>query len=338
MQNTQTSPSTATINPVADSRDNIIKKSTPKIVRSHEAIVFETPGEKGSLFLGGEATGDRLITGTIEATANSGPLPHIHTHEDEIFIIQSGEFELFLNVEYILANEGDVIFGARGEVHGFRGMPHSEPNIFTGIVAPAGFEHFFAGRAALMASPDTTTEQLNAHAASFGIDFFDSDVIIPLVESPKSRVVRAGTAPVLEAFGDRAEVLLASAQTGGKYTLFSLQTPAQNGPPLHIHELEDELFFIQEGTYEFVLETEAADGSSTMETVIANSGDVVWAPRNWKHSFRNVGESTGHMYIAMLPGNFDEFFAANAKAFENGTATPENLVAIGAEYGIRYII
>jgi hypothetical protein len=40
------------------------------------------------------------------------------------------------------------------------------------------------------------------------------------------------------------------AQTGGLFSLVEVSTPQGSGPPPHVHEREDEAFYVLEGSYE----------------------------------------------------------------------------------------
>ena len=66
-----------------------------------------------------------------------------------------------------------------------------------------------------------------------------------------------------------------------------------------MHQYEDELFYVQEGSYEFRFGD---------ETVVANRGDLVHLPCHIPHSFRNIGSEMGVTMNITIPGGFEQFF------------------------------
>lgn len=70
-------------------------------------------------------------------------------------------------------------------------------------------------------------------------------------------------------------------QTEGHYSLFEGRNTPGGGVPLHFHTLDEETFYVLEGTYEFQL------GG---ETIRARPGECLHVPRPMPHAFRNVGE------------------------------------------------
>src|SRR3712207_2731996 len=68
--------------------------------------------------------------------------------------------------------------------------------------------------------------------------------------------------------------------TGGAYLLTDSVVPPQGGPPPHVHNREDEAFWVLEG------ELEVSVGESGFR---AGAGSFVHLPRGVPHSFRNSG-------------------------------------------------
>src|SRR3974390_338492 len=84
--------------------------------------------------------------------------------------------------------------------------------------------------------------------------------------------------------GDVYRILATGEQTGGVYTLCETRVSPDNGPPPHIHNREDEAFFIVEGEVIFQL------GDRTVECA---SGSFVQGPRGIPHAFKNTGPHAG---------------------------------------------
>ena len=92
----------------------------------------------------GETTGERfsLVEHPMSARALAAPL-HRHTREDEYSYVVAGRMGALLGDEVLEAEPGDLVFKPRGEWHTFWNAG-DEPCRILEIIAPAGFERFFA--------------------------------------------------------------------------------------------------------------------------------------------------------------------------------------------------
>lgn len=88
-----------------------------------------------------EATAGKLTV--FEATMPEGfsPPRHIHTREDEVFLVQDGEVCFDVDGELTLATRGATVYMPRGIAHTFR--IQSPVARMLGIMTPGGFEHLF---------------------------------------------------------------------------------------------------------------------------------------------------------------------------------------------------
>jgi quercetin dioxygenase-like cupin family protein len=136
---------------------------------------------------------------------------------------------------------------------------------------------------------------------------------------------------VISAFGDTVQTKLSAADTGGQLSLGIVTTPSRNGPPLHRHTREDELFIIIEGIYRFV-----SDG----EEHAAGPGAVIWLRRGTVHTFQVVSEVPGKAWIFVLPGGFESFFRASAAIFveaAGGAPDMAKIMAAASAAGIEIL-
>jgi mannose-6-phosphate isomerase-like protein (cupin superfamily) len=105
---------------------------------------------------------------------------------------------------------------------------------------------------------------------------------------------------MLWSFNMLMDVKASAEDTGGALTVIdSWVTPAAN-PPMHVHHMSDEGFYVLEGEVEFFL----ADTSS-----IAGPGDFVFGPRGVPHRFE-VRTSEARLLVIGTPGGGERFFAA----------------------------
>jgi mannose-6-phosphate isomerase-like protein (cupin superfamily) len=128
-------------------------------------------------------------------------------------------------------------------------------------------------------------------------------------------------------FGE-VEILVkaSAATTAGALTVFEENEPVDT--PLHVHEHEDELFYVLEGEHVFqVGEREHRAGP----------GDLVFAPRGVPHSQRRVVPREGRTLVLTSPGGLEGFFRELAEADRDGSLGPEAYVRASERYGITWL-
>jgi mannose-6-phosphate isomerase-like protein (cupin superfamily) len=115
--------------------------------------------------------------------------------------------------------------------------------------------------------------------------------------------------------------------TGGAFTLFE-EVPPLVDTPLHIHEVEDELFYVLEGEHVFRV------GERELP---AAPGGIVFAPRSVPHAQQRVVPGKGRLLILTSPGGFEGFFRRLAAAQEAGTLGPDAYAEASEEYRITWL-
>jgi mannose-6-phosphate isomerase-like protein (cupin superfamily) len=128
-------------------------------------------------------------------------------------------------------------------------------------------------------------------------------------------------------FGE-VEVLVkaSAATTGGAFTVFEESEPVDT--PLHVHENEDELFYVLEGEHVFQV------GDQEFRT---GPGGVVFAPRGVPHSQRRVVPRKGRVLVLTSPAGFEGFFRELAEADRAGRLGPEAYASASHHYGVSWI-
>jgi quercetin dioxygenase-like cupin family protein len=99
-------------------------------------------GDVISVLLGGEQTGGRLTVMLGNAPPGGGPPPHLHTNEDELFLVVEGRISYFANDCWTEIGPGGAIYFPRGVVHSFRNIG-TTPSKHWLIATPSGLEKFF---------------------------------------------------------------------------------------------------------------------------------------------------------------------------------------------------
>lgn len=91
----------------------------PRLAARGQCESFQFGGESFEILLDGKDTGGLSIL-EVFVDPDFGPPLHVHTHEDEFFIIHEGEFEFIIGDAKVYAGPGDTLFAPRGIAHRFR--------------------------------------------------------------------------------------------------------------------------------------------------------------------------------------------------------------------------
>jgi mannose-6-phosphate isomerase-like protein (cupin superfamily) len=128
-------------------------------------------------------------------------------------------------------------------------------------------------------------------------------------------------------FGEVEILVKTTAQTtGGAFSIFEENSPVDTPP--HVHEHEDELFFVIEGEHVFQVGDDAFH---------VGPSALVFAPRGVPHSQRRVVERTGRVLVMCSPGGLEGFFRELAEAQRNGSLGAEAYAAASSRYGITWL-
>lgn len=104
-------------------------------------------GVKYKTILSTEETGGKMSIVDSLSPVGSGPPLHVHTGEDETFIIVTGACKFHLAGEEFVRGPGETVFIPRGAEHTFQ-VVGDMPCRHIVILTPGGFEGFFAEMAA----------------------------------------------------------------------------------------------------------------------------------------------------------------------------------------------
>jgi quercetin dioxygenase-like cupin family protein len=95
------------------------------------------------------------------------------------------------------------------------------------------------------------------------------------------------------------------AETGGTMTVLETVVTPGDGPPLHVHETDDEAIYVLEGEIDF----------RVVDEIYGNrSGSFVFVPRGTPHTFQNVGSDDARMLLIFTPAGIERLFERAAAA------------------------
>jgi mannose-6-phosphate isomerase-like protein (cupin superfamily) len=151
-------------------------------------VIGPTGGQEGFLgsigvrfLIDGSEAGERfsLVEHPMSPRALAAPL-HLHTREDEYSFVLEGRMGALLGDEVVEAGPGDLVFKPRNQWHTFWNAG-DEPCRILEIIAPAGFERFFAELDAMGGAINADPDELAALGERYGM-YFKLDSVPELVE------------------------------------------------------------------------------------------------------------------------------------------------------------
>ncbi len=128
--------------------------------------------------------------------------------------------------------------------------------------------------------------------------------------------------------GMEIKYLAIGGDTGGAYSVFEIDCEPGAGPPAHIHSLEDESFYVLEGTFEFHIGD---------QTLIATPGWFGIGPRGLAHAFRATSDKPAKMLMIANPSGFENFFDELGDLHANPDTAPSQVEKVFAAYGMQLV-
>ena len=138
-----------------------------KLVESHQGRVVNVMGNQLRVILSGSDTGGTLEFVELTANPGIGIPPHMHTREDEMFLVAEGQVEFIVAGKKVLLTSGATLFGSRNVPHGYMVVGDAPCRMYF-TVTPATMESMFDEIAAIN-PPDA--EKIGAICGRYGIEF-----------------------------------------------------------------------------------------------------------------------------------------------------------------------
>lgn len=141
------------------------KPASCRIIPPEAASVASAFGSTIRFHLGGNETGGALCLGLATTPPGVEPPLHVHSRDDEMFIIVSGEMAFYTPDGWHDVTPGTVVFMPRGTPHTFRNRG-STPSQHWVMTTPSGFEEFYARSADIFAAKGPPDAAALRHTAS----------------------------------------------------------------------------------------------------------------------------------------------------------------------------
>lgn len=95
------------------------------------------------------------------------------------------------------------------------------------------------------------------------------------------------------------DIKISKEDTGNQLAVFEYIGYEKTGPSLHVHFHQDEIFYVVDGSYRFVV------GG---ETMLLQEGDTIFLPRNIPHTWIQLTDMGKLIYFVQPAGKAEEFF------------------------------
>ena len=136
-------------------------------------------------------------------------------------------------------------------------------------------------------------------------------------------VLGPGEGKIVPVPGHKITTKISGEDTDGRYSLLEVELNG-DGPPQHIHNNEDEAFYVLEGEVKFLLGE---------HTSIAKAGTFVNIPKGTRHAFCRVDKKNAKLLAIFSPAGFEKFFD---DAVDLDVTDTESYVAKGKALAEKY--
>lgn len=129
--------------------------------------------------------------------------------------------------------------------------------------------------------------------------------------------------------GGRMWLRLGAAQSAGALSVYEAVIPVgAAGPPLHVHDAEDEALYVLEGSVVVRLGDERHE---------LGAGSFAWMPRGVPHAFANLSDAPARGLGLCLPGGIEDMFLRHVDYFaslaEGQRPDPARIAELTAPHG-----
>jgi quercetin dioxygenase-like cupin family protein len=138
-------------------------------------------------------------------------------------------------------------------------------------------------------------------------------------QAPPPHVVPPGGGERLWFLTMATDVKATGRETGGAYTLLENRYPAGFVTPLHVHEREQEAFYLLDGEITF---------ESGGHSVVAEPGTFLVLPRRVPHRFSVSERGPARMLVLASPPGIEAFFREAGRAAEGDGLPPGNVTDV----------
>jgi|GEM_PF-332806 len=291
--------------------------SKATVLGPDEGEKYWIAGDHITFKVGPQQTDKKYAVALTWTAPGSGPPPHIHANEDEMFYIIEGTMMFMDNQETFIGGPGTAVYLKKGIPHTFKNVG-DKPAKFIVTTAPTGFEAFVAECGESITQipcdkqvNDAAIGKLMANCGKYGVTILPEHKVI----GEKAHVPKQRNLWVL---GHLITIKLGAEDTAGNFSVVEIMTRPGLFVPAHKHLNMEEYFYVTEGEFKFTIGD---------KTLTATPGTFIHVPRNVMHGFENKTSAPAKMVDFHTPGGFEKFFEECGSPCHDINETPPEMPA-----------
>jgi quercetin dioxygenase-like cupin family protein len=320
-----------------------------KVITPEKARAIHWLGSRASFFATSAETASAFAIWMDEPPPGGGPVPHVHTREEEFFYVLEGNITFWCAGQEFATTPGAFVGLPKGLGHQFRndGAGPSRTLIF---LVPGGCEGFFLELGNPFSEPNDATvppdpKRIEEAAARYGQKIAAPSILHPHPgPSSVDLPLGVGRSPILREPGEGEKlatdgvILTLKAvghQTLGSYSLTEIELEAGATFPAHQHARYAEGLYVLDG------EISVQVGSPPL---VASAGSVIVIPPGGKHALTNTGGQAARILSVATPAGIEDFYRAACRPVHDRPARPSSdpmdagrLSGLGPQFGVDFL-
>ena len=116
--------------------------------------------------------------------------------------------------------------------------------------------------------------------------------------------------------------------TGGSLDYFIVQVAPKNGPPLHVHHLQEETIHVLKGHFKIRIGD---------EIFYLKEGGFAYLPSKVPHAFLNLTDEPGELIVVYTPGGGNHFYEELGPLTRNGHPDRTVVAQVFEKYGMTLL-
>jgi quercetin dioxygenase-like cupin family protein len=271
--------------------------------------------------------------------AGAGPPKHVHSREEEGFLVISGTLELKAGRLHETVGEGAFFALPRGIPHEWRNVGAGTAEVVT-FTARGGNEGFFLelgapGDGPAGAPRTMPVDEITARSLRYGVTYMESGPdplagALPIGEGRSPTVVLAAEGERRYASGATYIVKAAGLATAGAYTAAEIVLEPGGAVPGHRHARYEEALYVLEGTASAVVDGREYE---------APAGALLIVPWGIHHEVRNRSDAPVRLFDLTVPGGIEDYYRSACRPLPGPLSDPDGdrhrLAALAPQFGIH---
>jgi quercetin dioxygenase-like cupin family protein len=127
--------------------------------------------------------------------------------------------------------------------------------------------------------------------------------------------------------GDSVTIKADGRTTNGSLTVAEFVISPNQGPALHTHLADDEVWYVLEGDFRFKA------GHAMFR---AATGGMAFGPRGTPHCFQNIADAPGRLLVITTPSGMEHFFDEFAQLLPP-PVDPDTVAALARAHGYEFV-